>query len=273
MGKPDEPLTGFSWRSGTKRDTTGIVMWSDVFLHTFDKTAEKIAIFVMDTQGLFDSESTSDNNTKISALGILLPSIEIVNISKRLQENHLEHIQFATSYAKQYGLDDKNISDKPFQNLMFLIRDWVNEDEFKFGFEGGEFYLNENILKIKESQNVNLKSVRESIKKYYENVRCCLLPHPEKKVVKSSYDGRLSCMDDELRQELKNVIENLLLPENMILKKINSKELTVNEMKTFIQKYFEIFQSNKIPETKTLYELTVENFMNNLVKNVLMNIN
>lgn len=32
MGPEDEPLTGFSWRGGCERDTTGILMWSNVFL-------------------------------------------------------------------------------------------------------------------------------------------------------------------------------------------------------------------------------------------------
>lgn len=52
MGSEDEPLKGFSWKSGTKRDTTGIVIWSDAFLHTVATTGEKISIFIMDTQGM-----------------------------------------------------------------------------------------------------------------------------------------------------------------------------------------------------------------------------
>ena len=32
MGPEDEPLTGFSWRGGCERDTTGILVWSNVFL-------------------------------------------------------------------------------------------------------------------------------------------------------------------------------------------------------------------------------------------------
>lgn len=32
LGKPDEPLEGFSWRGGSERDTTGILMWSEIYL-------------------------------------------------------------------------------------------------------------------------------------------------------------------------------------------------------------------------------------------------
>lgn len=32
LGDPDVPLTGFSWRGGSERETTGIQIWSEVFL-------------------------------------------------------------------------------------------------------------------------------------------------------------------------------------------------------------------------------------------------
>ena len=32
IGTDDAPLDGFSWRGGSERDTTGILLWSEVFL-------------------------------------------------------------------------------------------------------------------------------------------------------------------------------------------------------------------------------------------------
>lgn len=32
MGGDDEPLTGFTWRGGCERETTGIQIWSEVFV-------------------------------------------------------------------------------------------------------------------------------------------------------------------------------------------------------------------------------------------------
>lgn len=32
IGGEDEPLTGFSWRGGCERETTGILAWSEVFV-------------------------------------------------------------------------------------------------------------------------------------------------------------------------------------------------------------------------------------------------
>lgn len=43
LGSDDTPLEGFSWRGGSERDTTGILMWSEVFL-TELLTGEKVSI-------------------------------------------------------------------------------------------------------------------------------------------------------------------------------------------------------------------------------------
>lgn len=32
LGGNDEPLTGFTWRGGCERETTGILAWSEVFV-------------------------------------------------------------------------------------------------------------------------------------------------------------------------------------------------------------------------------------------------
>lgn len=96
MGKPEDPLTGFSWKAGSARDTTGIIIWSDVFLHEKD-TGEKIAIVLMDTQGLFDSKTSPADNSRIFALGTLISSVQIVNIMQVIQEDQLQYLQVNAS--------------------------------------------------------------------------------------------------------------------------------------------------------------------------------
>lgn len=49
LGKDDSPLEGFSWRGGAERDTTGILLWSEVFKVSLP-SGEKIAVLLMDTQ-------------------------------------------------------------------------------------------------------------------------------------------------------------------------------------------------------------------------------
>ena len=45
MGGEDEPLTGFSWRGGSERETTGILMWSKPFITTLPGTEEEVRVW------------------------------------------------------------------------------------------------------------------------------------------------------------------------------------------------------------------------------------
>lgn len=121
----DEPLVGFSWRSGSNPDTKGIVMWNDVFFHV-KENGEKIGIVLIDTQGLFNNDSTQTENSRIFALGTLISSIQVFNLAGVVQEDQLQYLQFATEYAK-FALSDDITDEKPFQKLFFLIRDWVHK--------------------------------------------------------------------------------------------------------------------------------------------------
>jgi atlastin len=91
LGGPNEPLTGFSWKSGTKRDTTGILMWNDVFLH--DSANGKYAIVLMDTQGLFDHKTPTEVNARIFSMSLLVSSLQIFNLKERVREDQLEYLQ------------------------------------------------------------------------------------------------------------------------------------------------------------------------------------
>lgn len=101
-------------------------MWNDVFLYTDKRTGEEFAIVIMDTQGLFDNGTTAENNKRIFALGTLVSSIQVLNLSGVIQEDQLQYLQFATEFAKFTRHDSNQDSNKPFQNLVFLVRDWVS---------------------------------------------------------------------------------------------------------------------------------------------------
>ncbi len=92
IGAPDEPLKGFSWKPGVARNTSGIVLWSDVFLYDA-KNGEKIAILLIDTQGLFDHDTPPAINGKIFSFTTLITSVQIFNLANMIQEDHLEYLQ------------------------------------------------------------------------------------------------------------------------------------------------------------------------------------
>ncbi|CAO1390923.1 unnamed protein product [Diamesa tonsa] len=206
MGPEEQPLQGFSWKSGVKRDTTGIIMWSDVFLHQ-NEFGEKLAIVLMDTQGLFDNETSPADNSRIFALGTLLSSVQILNLVNIIQEDHLQYLQFATEFARFAAKDNKDDNSKPFQKLLFLIRDFNNPDDFPFGIGGGKNYL-KTVLKIEDKQKPELKSVREFINASYETIDCCLMPHPGKTVATSKNNNGCWMPPTAHPVQLLNINEN-----------------------------------------------------------------
>ncbi len=92
IGAPDEPLKGFSSKPGVTRNSTGIVLWSDVFLYDAPN-GEKIAILLIDTQGLFDHDTPAAINAKIFSFTTLISSFQIFNLVNMIQEDQLEYLQ------------------------------------------------------------------------------------------------------------------------------------------------------------------------------------
>ena len=75
LSKSDAPLKGFSWRGGSKADTSGILMWSKPFV-VKTESGKEFAILLMDTQGAFDSMDTLKDATTVFALSLMISSIQ-----------------------------------------------------------------------------------------------------------------------------------------------------------------------------------------------------
>lgn len=259
MGYCDDELTGFSWRSGCDRDTTGIVFWSDVFLA--DRDDEKFAIFIADTQGLFDHETTSGDNVKVFSLVSLLSSTQIINLSGNIREDELQFVSFTMEFAKYV----KQNIERPFQNVVFLIRDWQSEEDFSFGKDGGQKYL-QKVLKGKSDQKKEFSSIREFLLTSCEDLQCFLLPHPGKNVAgKKNFNGSWAQMEIEFKNELKKTIESLLAPENLVPKNIAGKDLKAEEFLPHLKQFFKLFASKEIPQVGNLFESMVKVEMDQLV--------
>lgn len=85
-------VSGFPWKSGTKRETVGILFWSDVFLSN-SRNGMKSAILLMDTQGMFDNLSSDAENSKLFSICTLISSLQIYNLTNLIQQDQLQHLQ------------------------------------------------------------------------------------------------------------------------------------------------------------------------------------
>ncbi|XP_047994039.1 atlastin [Leguminivora glycinivorella] len=254
LGAPDEPLQGFSWRGGSERDTTGILMWSEVFKATLEN-GEKVAIILLDTQGAFDSESTVRDCATVFALSTMLSSVQIYNLSQNIQEDDLQHLQLFTEYGR-LALEDSGRT--PFQRLQFLVRDWSFPYEAAYGAEGGNTILQRR-LKVSDKQHPELQSLRKHITSCFSEIACFLLPHPGLRVATNpQFDGRLEDIEPEFKRSLQQLVPMLLAPQNLVPKLINGQKVKAKELVQYFVSYMNIYKGNELPEPKSMLVATAE---------------
>ncbi|XP_071395512.1 atlastin-3 [Centroberyx affinis] len=254
LGQDDEPLTGFSWRGGSEPETTGIQLWSEVFLVQKSDGTE-VAVVLMDTQGAFDDQSTVKDCATIFALSTMTSSMQIYNLSQNIQEDDLQQLQLFTEYGR-LAMDE--IFLKPFQSLMFVIRDWSFPYEYTYGLKGGNDFLDKR-LQVKEAQHEELQTVREHIHSCFTDISCFLLPHPGLKVATSpAFQGQLSDVAPEFKEQLRCLIPALLHPDKLAEKEINGNKVTCRGLLEFFKAYIKIYQGEDLPHPKSMLQATAE---------------
>ncbi|XP_056135538.1 atlastin-2-like isoform X2 [Lampris incognitus] len=254
MGGDEEPLTGFTWRGGCERETTGILAWSDVFV-VEKPNGCKVAVLLIDTQGAFDSQSTIKDCATLFALSTMTSSVQVYNLSQNVQEDDLQHLQLFTEYGR---LAMEEVYEKPFQTLMFLIRDWSYPYEHPYGLQGGHSFL-EKRLQVKQNQHEELQNVRQHIHSCFSNISCFLLPHPGLKVATNpQFDGRIRDIDEEFKKELVNLVPTLLAPENLVEKEIGGVKVTCRDLLHYFKAYMKIYQGEELPHPKSMLQATAE---------------
>ncbi|XP_008121608.1 atlastin-3 [Anolis carolinensis] len=254
LGSKDEPLTGFSWRGGSEPDTTGIQIWSEVFI-VEKPSGKKVAVVLMDTQGAFDSQSTVKDCATIFALSTMTSSVQIYNLSQNIQEDDLQQLQLFTEYGR-LAMDE--IFLKPFQTLIFLVRDWSFPYEYHYGLEGGMKFL-EKRLEVKSHQHEEIQNVRTHIHSCFTKVNCFLLPHPGLKVATSpNFDGRLQDIAEEFKDQLMQLVPFVLDPRQLLEKEINGSKVTCRGLLEYFRAYIKIYQGEDLPHPKSMLMATAE---------------
>lgn len=254
LGSPSEPLRGFKWRGGCDRHTTGILIWSEVFLVKTPEHGE-LAVLLMDTQGMHDDQSTVKESAVIFALTTMLSSVLVYNVSQNIQEDDLQYLELFTEYGR---LAEQHMFGKPFQKLLILVRDWYHIRDAEYGAAGGRKFL-EKRLKVKENQHPQLQQLRKHIDSFFTEIGCFLMPHPGLKVAKGiSSDGRLSDIEEDFKKQLLHLVPSILSPENLIPKEINEQKVTCQQLIIYMTTYVHMFKGNSLPEPITVFQAMAE---------------
>lgn len=265
---------GFHWRGGAERNTTGIWMWSKPFILPRNaRTGEKVALLLVDTQGMFDHETTMGLTAAIFGLSTLLSSYQIYNVDKRIQEDNLQQLALFSEYGRMALQSDqdrdalqKNDSEedfeltvatkpKPFQKIEFLVRDWQNFEDDE-DLDACEVEMKEYLEKvIAERQAADLKDTREQITSCFEELSCFLITHPGFAVTKKKYEGDTSVVDPTFKAFMDRYCQKVF--GNLVAKSIHGRELSAAELSAYIQNYAQMFASGAyFPEAATMLEAT-----------------
>lgn len=226
------------------------MMWPDIFTHDF-ANGEKVAVIVLDTQGAFGLQTTVHDTTTIFAISSLLSSVQCFNLFNDVKEDDLMHLQLFTSYAH---LAAKHKHLRPFQQLVFVIRDWADPD-LDYGWNAR--FVNETLTQTSE-QSVEMRNLRQRLRSSYDGIRAFLLPHPGQAVAKSrNFTGKIQDIDPEFVKYVNVLVPSLLAPENLVVKTINGEKVKVQDFIKYVQSYVHLFNSDQLPELQSLFDVSI----------------
>ncbi|XP_077531735.1 atlastin-2-like isoform X1 [Haemaphysalis longicornis] len=246
LGDVDAPLSGFKGRGGCDGDTKGIWVWSEAFL-VETPHGEQVAVLLMDTQGTFDCESTTKDCATIFALSTMISSVQVYNLSQNIQEDDLQYLQYFADYGQIALKEQQDTPAKPFQKLLFLVRDWSYPYDLNYGDQGGKLLLQKR-LDITPKMPKQLSALRQHIRFCFSDIDCFLLPHPGEKVATEKYfDGRLSGIAETFKQHLKQLVPSILAPDKLIVKEIHGRKVSCKQLLEYFKAYVDIFSSGVLP--------------------------
>lgn len=246
-------LNGFKWRSGRKRETIGIWMWSEVFTYDFEN-GEKVAIILLDTQGIFDDKSSVRDCTTIFALSMMLSSVQCYNVMQNIREDDLQHLELFTEYGR---LALEQSAEKPFQKLLFIIRDWPFAYETNYGWNGQRI-INENLAECDE-RTPEMRQLRERIQASFQEISAFLMAHPGMKVAQSNnFTGNLNEISPDFVKYVKELVPAIFTPENLLMKKINGQTVRAQDLLKYLEAYVNVFNGETLPEPKSVLMVSLK---------------
>lgn len=243
------PFNGFKWSGGRKRETIGIWIWSEIFTHDFDN-GDKVAIILIDTQGIFDVQSSLKEGTTIFALSMALSSVQCNNVMQNIQEDNLQHLELFTEYGR---LAMEQTNEKPFQYLLFIVRDWPFAAEDGYGWNGQKVI--DEILAESDEQTPEMRHFRKRIQSSFEEISAFLMPYPGISVAHGNFSGNFQEISPEFIKYLNELVPAIFAPENLRIKKINGRKLRARDLIQYLEAYLQVFNENTLIEAKTMYNV------------------
>lgn len=114
-------------------------------------------------------------------------------------------------------------------------------------------------FQIVQQHHTEHQAVRRHIRSCFSKLDCFLMPHPGLKVsTNPNFDGRVKDIDPSFVENLIALVPHLLAPVNLVVKRINGQEVTCRELFTYFKAYIKIYESDTLPEPRSMLEATAE---------------
>ncbi|OQV12698.1 putative Atlastin-1 [Hypsibius exemplaris] len=228
------PLRGFHWTDGDEMVTGGLYFWSQPCQVELQDGRE-VAILFVDCQGSPDVKLQLSVESTLFAISAAISSVQIYNLPGRISSTDLNYLKMFSHHGCK-TFDAENAEHKPFQKLLFLIRDCPFIEDY--GMYGGKAYLDTTL-------NGNHNPISA-----FEMADCFLMPRPGLNV-----DGRnmdeISDIDDSFLESAARLAYLLFSPLNAQRKRIAGQFVTGTELFGYAKDYVRYLISAQ-PELRSI---------------------
>ncbi|XP_076801894.1 atlastin-2-like [Clavelina lepadiformis] len=246
----------FSYKNGFEPVTTGIDMLNKPIICDLGGLQGKVAIFLMDTQGLFDLHTSKADGTVIAALTLLMSSCVIFNVKSEINSAHLQWVHDLTKFAKE--LKESGGRKSPFQDLLFLVRDWSRSETY--GFNGGRKYLDYMVPSCNHGRAEEHRLVQEDMKATFDNISCSVLSYPGNNVARMSDTSqcRLIDVDEKFSSQVEELCEKMFSPQGLVLKMIGGQQATGRDLYQYVEGHSKTLDEDFLGKVKSFIEVDIE---------------
>ncbi|XP_037032984.1 atlastin-like [Bradysia coprophila] len=185
---------------------------------------------------------------------MMLSSVQCFNVMYNIQADHLQHFRSVTEYGT---LASKRLAGKPFQKLIFLVRDSSNA--LGYGYHDGSRLVDEMVATnaTNGDQTADMFEMIRRIAERFDKIGVFLMPQPGMTVTQGhEFSGAVP--DPEFQDCVKELSHHLFAPENLIFKQINGERVRAGDLVQCIQAYVRVFNSNNLPDMDALLKATLE---------------
>ena len=212
---------GFSVSSDQDPNTHGILFWDKPFVIHGEDGVDR-CLLIMDTQGLWDYDTSNDYNTCVFGLSSFLASYLIFNNKGMLDTERLKSFSNLSMFSN--GLVNHS---KAFQHLDILLRDYSDYDTDVDGIQEAVDYSKEWLGTILD--RITLKKEVNGIRSCFEQFDAFCLPRPGN-IDEKQYKGSIGGIRHMFLRILGFYIDKVI--KSIQPRRINGEELT---METFVK--------------------------------------